>query len=476
MFYSLASPVFILLLVPSNTRILILCHIYSLQHFRYLHFLNCRFQLSSRLQLHLHSKMPPVFQPYRFSRKCERRRTTRCHRHPHTGVAQEKPQKSMDQSPCHIMRRQHTGNTEQTFGTGTKPSHGNIPTHHPVRPNFLSVPPEIRLMIYEYLLVSPTGHVTFGVRNHNRRERLEDSKWHLLEEPNKNFRFQSLLEWNPRHFIYDGLRRSIENGCWLSPIDTSICQTSRLIRDESFAFLWARNTLFFITPNSAVLVWTFMFGPTKFQPNSESAFLGRKYIKHVSIHVDEHITCVDPEYMGDRLSLAQFVWYWVSGIKSLVLDIRMCRFPSGVIHHTKGGIAIQHGWRFPLYRLLSSEVHGSFEDHILNLTELVGKRSSFCKTLRYGRNLCFQIHKDHAEIPTRKLYLHAEFFHSPFWKNYVAQNCLGHSYGLIAPSIMVESWAVAWGGEIWVDGVLCFRDGAIINFPLHLQDEVYRGR
>jgi hypothetical protein len=100
----------------------------------------------------------------------------------------------MFQVHCHLPTHHETRVTRQKMGTGMETSHGQIPPYQPPQLTFLGGPREIRLLIYEYLLVSSTGHVTIGVRDHNRRECLEDWKWHLLHHSNKDFRFQALLE------------------------------------------------------------------------------------------------------------------------------------------------------------------------------------------------------------------------------------------------------------------------------------------
>jgi hypothetical protein len=190
--------------------------------------------------------------------------------------------------------------------------------------------------------------------------------------------------------------------------------------------------------------WLMMCGNNREFPALEPAFLGLKYIKHVAIHVDEAEMHVDLEDSGKTMAMAQAVLYRETNIKSLTLDIRLCRFPDRVIKDRRRGIPLEQGWLYPLRRGgLPSMYQFPFDNHLLRLSELFGKGSDFYMNLRFARNVCLAPDRG-VQMPTRKLYIDAEFFHSPFWKAMVWRSWGGYNYGRIIPLIIVESWAAAW--------------------------------
>ncbi|EPE29856.1 hypothetical protein GLAREA_01016 [Glarea lozoyensis ATCC 20868] len=330
---------------------------------------------------------------------------------------------------------------------------------------FSTLTSEIRCMIYEHLLVSPTGFITMGVRDHDKQICLDDWRWKLLAQTNWGSRFYTYLEWNPKHYSSYGLEKCVDWGCYLRPISDAIFRTSKAIRQESLAILGSRNTLSFQEPCIAMF-----WAKKKFEPlltYSEPSLSVLKHIRHILIHV--HADNLVQKCCMNELATAMHLWTYIRSLKSTTLEVQLHTVPlkltTAQFNQFRKNFDARRGLNIAN---VPSKVWDA-EWQSSSLRELVGTKSEVVARLAHVRNkaLYHFLHgknvtaTSEAAAVRRRINVKGDFFRGPEWEEITRTMPFTGQ----VPSIMLEAWNVAYGGELWVDGVLSYKDGELIHFP-----------
>lgn len=234
----------------------------------------------------------------------------------------------------------------------------------------------------------------------------------------------------------------------LSTIDTSICQASRQIREEAHEVLYGRNTLTFLSLNQA-LGYMILAYRTQIQQNLEFSTLA--FTKSILIHLRFRYLVDDEKYASSLGKLMQLLPTFSPRLASVSLTGCRDNFPNLLrevpnvnwdlrsLHEAyefQANLEGGNGDIGPVWAMIRN----------MNRTTILGGTNPKPLTTKLLFGLGFRSRIERYDESSRRLLA---------------------IYGTMR-AVVMQSWNKILGGELYVDGILCYKDGIEMEYPFPL--------
>jgi hypothetical protein len=279
--------------------------------------------------------------------------------------------------------------------------------------HLLSLPLEIQYQIYSYLLVSPSKHVTT----------LPPGPWIF-----------SILPWDMRQEI------TLESHTGARSLDLSLLRVSKQLNRECKELLWGRNT--------------FVYRPFEVYRHTDSALekgLGPLAgARHIAMHVDMTIGNLDIEAVAGALE-ALGSWAKSGSLEEVIIIVvnERCK----PFQERDPVVETKMAYKASLEKVIRFRTGNSFENPGGVHAPEQAKEcfQGYLSVFRDARDGCL------ADLK-RKMIVNTNFgkLSSQGQHKYLRD-------AFMDPNELMMELNEAFGGELWVDGRLCFTDGKEIR-------------